>query len=573
MKRKDNAQAREYFRAFYHKNHWRFILGMVLMGIVGTLGMVGSWMLGETLDGMTSGDMRRLGQLAVMALVVVVGEFFIQSACYRVRTSFLRRALVQYKALAFRRISEKNISAFAKENTGRYLSVLTNDVTALEENYLNRSFLLLYYGVSFVASLGMMLWYSPLLAGATILLGMLPILTAALMGGELAKREKQVSDRSESFVARVKDTLTGFAVVKSFKAEGETQALFEESSGALENAKARRRWWDLLISTLSGTLFGSLMQFGIFLLGAAMAIRGNITPGAVLIAVNLCNYILLPIQQVPQFWAGRKAAKGLVVKLAEITQENAGRAGEVVPPELTEAIALERVTFGYEPGKPVLKDVSLRLEAGKKYALVGGSGSGKSTLLNLLMGGYDGYEGSIAVDGKELREVDPDSLYDLISLIGQNVFLFDDTIRQNITMFREFPQEMVDNAVRRSGLTELLAQRGEGYRCGENGVNLSGGECQRVSIARCLLRGTPVLMLDEATASLDNQTAYAVTDAILDLDGLTRLVVTHRLEGALLARYDEIFVMRDGEVYERGKFEELMEKKGYFYSLYHVANG
>ena len=149
--------------------------------------------------------------------------------------------------------------------------------------------------------------------------------------------------------------------------------------------------------------------------------------------------------------------------------------------------------------------------------------------------------------------------------------LFDDTIRRNITMFRDFPEERVDEAVRRSGLDGLIAQRGEDYRCGENGGGLSGGERQRVSIARCLLRGTPVLLLDEATASLDNQTAFAVTDAILHLDGLTRLVVTHRLEEALLEQYDEIVVLRSGAVCERGRFEELMERKGYFYSLYNVS--
>ena len=285
-----------------------------------------------------------------------------------------------------------------------------------------------------------------------------------------------------------------------------------------------------------------MLQFGIFFLGAFLAIRGDITAGTVLIFVNLCNFVIQPINIVPQYWASRKAAQALIEKLAQVTEENAGRTGEAIPPVLSDAISLDHVTFGYEPDKPVLQDVSLRLEAGKKYAVVGGSGSGKSTLLNLLMGAYDSYGGSISIDGKELREVDTDSLYDLISLIGQSVFLFDDTIRRNITMFREFPDGQVDSAVKRSGLSELLSQRGEDYRCGENGVGLSGGERQRVSIARCLLRGAPVLLLDEATASLDNQTAFAVTDAILHLEGLTRVVVTHRLDEALMAQYDEIIV-------------------------------
>lgn len=572
MKARGDRGAREYFRAFYYKNHWRFAVGMIMMALMGGTGLAFSWILGEVIDIMFAGDLGRVGALAAIAAGTIAATFLVDVVGYRMRVSFLRRALTQYKALAFTRLTEKSISAFSRENTGRYLSVLTNDVNTIEENYLNRSFLLLYYCVSFVAALGMMVYYSPALAAAAIGLGLLPILAAVGMGGELARRESRVSDQNEKFVARLKDILSGFSVVKSFKAEGETQRLFEASNEALEGDKARRRWWDLLIFTVGSNL-GSVVQTGVFVLGAVLSIQGDITAGTVVIIVNLCNFILQPIQQVPQFWAGRKAARGLVEKLAAVTEENSQRTGERILPKLDRAIRLENVTFGYTPETPVVKGVSLTLEAGKKYALVGGSGSGKTTLLNLLMGGYEGYEGSITIDDRELRDIDPDSLYDLMSLIGQNVFLFDDTIRQNVTMFRDFPEQVVTSSVKRSGLTELIEEKGEDYRCGENGGNLSGGERQRVSIARCLLRGTPVLLLDEATASLDNQTAHAVTQAILGLEGLTRLVVTHRLEEALLEQYDRIFVMREGRLYEQGSFRELMEEKGYFYSLYHVTNG
>lgn len=559
--------ARPFFRAFYQGNKLNYALAVLftLLGVPVSLAV--SWLLGELLDAAALGDMGQLAR-SIQFVAAICVFFAVQNLCvHRATAGFIRRALAQYKALAFRRLSAKSITAFSQENTSRYLSTLTNDVTTIETNYLENSFKLLEGAVTFAGSLGMMLWYSPPLAAAAILFCALPIAAALLTTPVLARREQEVSQRNEGFLAQIKDLLNGFSVIKSFKAEPEAQRQFDASNHTVEEAKAHRRWNTGQVQTLSG-LCGLIMQFGIFAIGTWLAIRGSISGGTVIIFVNLSGYMVNLINVLPQYWASRRAAAGLVEKLAEITGENAARSGQDIPPELNQGIALSHVTFGYQPDQPVLDDISLTLEPGKKYALVGGSGSGKSTLLNLLMGGYDGYSGSISIDGRELRSVNPDSLYDLMSLIGQNVFLFDDTIRSNITMFRDFPDHLVEEAVERSGLSQLLERRGADYRCGENGAGLSGGERQRVSIARCLLRGTPVLLLDEATAALDNQTAFAVTDAILRLDGLTRLVVTHRLDETLMAQYDEILVLRNGRIQERGGFGQLMERKGYFYSLY-----
>lgn len=567
---KKNSVARPFFRAFYEGNRLHYAVGLAFTILSTAVGIAISWVLGEVMDTITAGDLERLLHIFWPVLALLVLNPALDFGYYGSRAVFIHQALAQYKALAFRQLSEKSISAFSQESTGRYLSTLTNDVTTIETDYLQNSFDLLMYALLFLGSLAMMCWYSPLMTLFSILLSVPPILLSIFTGKPMAKLAQAVSGKNEGFMAQVKDLLNGFSVIKSFKAEREAEKLFEASSRKVEETKRRRRYFEGLVRGLSGT-FGFLFQFGIFLIGAYLAIRGDITGGTVIVFVNLSGYLIQSISQVPQLWASRKAAAGLVEKLAEITSEHAARSGQAIPPELNQGITLEHVTFGYEPEEPVLKDLSLTLKPEKKYAVVGGSGSGKSTLLNLLMGAYDGYSGSIAIDGKELREVDPDSLYDLMSLIGQNVFLFDDTIRSNITMFRDFPDGQVAEAVRRSGLRELLEQRGEGYRCGENGAGLSGGERQRVSIARCLLRGTPVLLLDEATAALDNQTAFAVTDAILHLDGLTRLVVTHRLDEALMTQYDEILVLRDGRIQERGDYETLMAEKGYFYSLYTLA--
>ena len=202
---------------------------------------------------------------------------------------------------------------------------------------------------------------------------------------------------------------------------------------------------------------------------------------------------------------------------------------------------------------------------------MGGSGSGKSTLLNLLMAGSTKYTGNIFFDGTELRGIATESLYELISVIQQNVFLFNASIRDNVAMFRSFPEQELDAAIRRAHLSELIAERGEDYLCGEGGNGLSGGEKQRISIARSLLKRSSVLLADEVTAALDAQTSYQVTSDILDLHGMTRIIVTHTLEESLLRRYDGIFVLKDGLIDEAGSFDELMSKKGYFYALFTMA--
>ncbi|HIT02785.1 MAG TPA: ABC transporter ATP-binding protein [Candidatus Enterenecus merdae] len=567
-----STDRRAYTRAFYQGNRLNFALAL-LFTVLSTGAMLYlSWVLGEVTNLMAASDLDELGRTLSVTLISLAGILAVELLTYYYKSRFIHKAMRQYKDLAFSRLSEKSISAFSRETTSRYLSALTNDANSVEENYLNRSLLLIYHGALFVGGMTMMLAMSWQLALAAIVLCLIPIACALAMGGGLARRERAMSDQNERFVAQVKDFLSGFSIIKSFKAEGEVKQLFCATNAETERVKERRRRWEGMLSGAT-QVCGVLLQMGIFFIGAWLAITGSIQMGTVLVILNLCNCFTAPIQIVPQYWASRKAALALVDKLDQVTRENAGRSGRAIPPVLKQAIALEGVSFGYEEGRPVLQGLSIRFEPGKRYAVVGPSGSGKSTLLSLLMGAYHSYTGSITIDGQQLREVDPDSLYDLMSLIGQNVFLFDDTITRNLTLFRDFPAQQVEDAVQRSGLSALVEQRGADYRCGENGVGLSGGERQRVSIARALLRGTPVLLLDEATAALDNQTAYEVTDGILSLEGLTRIVVTHRLDAALMQRYDEILVLKDGRLLESGTFRELMQAKKYFYSLFTLSEG
>ena len=557
---------------FYRGNRGVFALAVFAALAGGTLNLIVTWLMQQLIDAASGAP----GALPLAALAEITGGFVVLCAVlfllkYASEPRFIARAMRQYKELAFQKLTEKSIASFRDESTAAYLSALTNDAASVEADYLAQQLAVITKTVTFFGALFMMLWYSPLLTAIAVGVTALPLAASLLTGGRLQAAEKQVSERNRDFTAALSDCLSGFAVVKTFKAEREIFQLFAESNRALEQEKFSRRRLKVLIGMI-GAVTGLVAQLGVFLAGAWLALSGSgLTAGTVILFVNLMNFMIGPVSELPALLAGRRAALGLIGKLADALEKDGSAGGSRTLSRLEHGIELRDVSFGYEAGKDVLHHVSARFEAGRAYAIVGGSGSGKSTLLNLLLAENTGYRGSVLLDGTELRELSPEALYGLMSVIQQNVFVFNASIRDNVSMFREFPQEAQDEAIRRAHLRELLDARGADYLCGENGKGLSGGEKQRVSIARSLLKKSSVLLVDEATAALDVRTAHQVSSDILDLTGMTRIVVTHSLEEALLRRYDGIFVLKNGTLAESGSFDELMQRKGYFYALFTVA--
>lgn len=557
---------------FYHKNIPALCLAVFSSLIGGSLNLIVSWLIMQLIDA-ASGVPGTLpiGTLAKLSggfVVLCIAVFLLE---YISMPRYIERAMLQYKNFAFRKLTEKGISSFRDESTATYLSALTNDSTSIETDYLEQQMALISKVFTFAGALVMMLWYSPLLTAIAAGVTILPLIASLLTGSRIEAAERRVSDRNRSFTAALSDCLTGFSVVKSFKAEKEIFKLFAENNRALEGEKFSKRRIKTIVGMI-GSVTGIIAQLGVFLIGSYFALSGyGLTPGVVIIFVNLMNFMISPIAELPGLLASRKAARGLIDKLATALESNPVSEGTSELTHLASGIRLENVSFGYDDSKEVLHGISAFFDAGKAYAVVGASGSGKSTMLNLLTAAAGNYRGNILIDDTELRSIASESLYELISVIQQNVFIFNASIRDNVTMFRSFPEQEIEDAISHAHLNALIAERGDGYLCGENGKGLSGGEKQRISIARSLLKKSSVLLADEATASLDAQTAHQVASDILDLDGITRIVVTHGLEESLLRRYDGIVVLKDGRIEESGSFDELMERKGYFHALFTVS--
>ncbi len=569
---KRDKKLRPLMRQFYRGNGWCLALGMVHTLLYTLAAMMISWLLQLIIDMATGTDIGfTFTQIVFLTATALLLEAVAWGVAYCSKPRFIARGIGQYKEYIFGEMCKKGISAFSKENSALYISALSNDANSIEANYLSNIFVIADCLVLFVGALGLMFYYSPMLTIISIALSILPLLVSILTGGLVAKAEKTVSNKNVSYMATLKDSLEGFSVIKSFRAEQKIGRIFVDKINEVSDAKCLRRKMSTLVKLLAN-FAGSFVQLGVFLLGAYLALTGSgLSAGSVLVFGQLLNFVINPIGTIPTALAEMKATKALMAKMADALEEHIREEGLEGKNELNCGITVRDLSFGYEPEEPVLQNVNYTFEAGKSYAIVGTSGSGKSTLLHLLMASYGGYTGSISYDDTNLRKISSESLYELVSVVQQNVFIFNASIRDNITMFSDFPREEVERAIQLSGLSVLIDERGEDYLCGENGCHLSGGEKQRISIARSLLKKSQVLFVDEATAALDVQTASQVFHAILNLTGLTRIVVTHALDEAILKRYDCVLTMKNGRITESGSFDELMEKKGYFYSLYTVS--
>ncbi len=565
---KKNNLGRDLIKELYVDNKLSFFIALFAVLASSFFNVAISWLLQQIIDRASGSESSySFITLTIISAIIVVAFIVTQGLQYFYKTRFIKEALINYKRSIFSSISRKSISAFSSENTSTYISALTNDANSVEANYVTNVFRLVQLVVTGLISLILMIFYSPLLTLIVFGITLLPIIVSMVSGNKIAFYEKKVSDLNENYTDTIKDSLSGFSVVKSFKAEDVIVKRFDDKNIEVENAKQKRNKVQIFVRTLGQTA-GLVSQLGIFIIGAYLSTKmSSVTIGMVIAFTQLMNHVLNPIGEVPEILGNRKAAISLIDKVSKNLDDTTEEKGINIGNALNQGISIRNLSFGYDSDM-VIDDINLDIEKGKSYAIVGPSGGGKSTLLSLLIDKNKDYTGSISYDGVDVRNISTESLFDLVSLIEQKVFLFNGTIRDNITLYKSFDDSSIARAVNLSGLDSLINDKGWDYFVGEGGSNLSGGEKQRISIARSLLRNSSVFLVDEATSALDNKTAKHVSESFAKLDGYTRVIITHRLDETYLNSYDGIIVLNDGKVVEKGSFKELMNQKGYFYSLY-----
>lgn len=567
---KDIEEVKSCKKQFLKSNKFNFVMTILTNALNALFAASLAFILMYAIDSIQNSDFDMGKKVLIGAGVMIIIYGIVGTGQKYFRNRYIRKALCQFKNHIFSRILDKSISDYTDHTSGKLLSAFSNDLSSIELNYLNGTVQIIYQVILFIVAILCMAYINPFLTVWVLAACLLPLILSFTLGKKLVRKELDTSDENESFVSQVKDLLNGFFVIKSFKAEREVLELFGNRNVSLEEAKEERRDTNDTMA-LASEIAQFFVVGVIIVIGAYLTFVNVLTVSAIIAFVQLSNYLVMPIKEIVPLLSNHKAASALIEKVAAAVEEEKYDRREQELSGFHEDIVMKNLSFSYDGSKSVLEDVNLSFQKGKSYAVVGNSGSGKSTLLNLLLGYYRSYDGEMKIDGMEMRKINLDSLYEVVSIVQQGVFLFDSTIVDNITMFKKFDPRKVEQAIQMSGLRELIEEKGVDYKCGEDGKNLSGGEKQRISIARCLLRETPIVIMDEATAALDNLTSFEITKEILEINGLTRVVVTHKLEENLLKKYDEIIVLKEGQVWEKGQFSDLLERKGYFYSLYNVG--
>lgn len=484
---------------------------------------------------------------------------------------YVKKTLSNLKEDVFRGILRKGYKDFNSENTAEYISSLTNDINMLETKYIIPYLEMIGDVIIFVTTVTVMIWINFWITLFVFLTGIVLFLVPVIWGKKIEKRQRAVSEELSKFTNKIKDIFLGYEVIKSYNIEDNMTNEFLASNNKVENLKFRSNHLQGISEALS-IFIGITAQVCAIGIGGYFLIKGRLTVGTLFAIVNLANGICGPIIWIVNKMTMIRGMKSVNNKLIKISNENKKVERNKSLDSFNKEIKLKDIDFSYDNDRNILNKLSVSFEKNKKYAIVGRSGSGKSTLLKILLGYYNDYKGDIFFDGEHYNNLDNNSILNQMSVIHQNVYMFDKTLKENILLGKKFNNEELNKALNTSGVNEFVMTLPNGINSfiGENGNNLSGGQRQRVAIARSLIQNTPILLLDEGTSALDSKTAFEIEDTLLNIDDLTVITITHKLIDNILSRYDEIIVMNNGKIVEQGSFNELMDKQGEFYELYSV---
>ncbi|HWR57776.1 MAG TPA: lipid A export permease/ATP-binding protein MsbA [Thermodesulfovibrionales bacterium] len=550
----------------------RFILAMFCMLIVGVMTASLAFLVKPALDEIF---LKKNADLLIWMPVIVVFIYFIKGICNYTQTilmSFIgQRIVADLRNKLYRQIQVQSLSFFTKNPTGILMSRITNDVASIQGAVSEAVTSLLRDSFTLICLVFVVLyrdWQLGIIALFVFPLTAYPI-------AKFGKKMRSIATRTQvtmgSLTTLLQETISGTRIVKAFSMEEYENQRFARENEHLFKLALK----SVSVSAVSSPFMEFLGGLGIATIifyGGYQVIQGTSTPGTFFSFLTALFMLYDPIRKltsvnniIQQGIAGAKRVFGIIDIVPDI--RNSVTAADM--PKISTGIDIQNVTFAYEE-TPVLKNISLSIKAGEVVAFVGMSGGGKTTLVNLIPRFYDVTEGRILIDGRDIREVTIESLRGQIAIVTQQTILFNDTVKNNIAYGNiEETEENIIQAAKAANAHDFIMNLPDGYNTviGEQGAKLSGGERQRISIARALLKDAPILILDEATSSLDTEAEIEVQDALENLmKGRTTLIIAHRL--STIRNAHRIIVLANGEIMEEGTHESLMEKRREYFRFY-----
>ena len=537
----NNQTVNDYFR-----HHWvKLMLFALFTAAVSFFAPLKNFQLKWLID--SKSKQEALGYMGLVFLITFTSWFFERLS----RRSFTRiacGAVEQVRQRILEQVLYRTVAQYNAEGDAAYLSLLTTDLRTLYDDYYMSLFSIVFWGGIMLCALAMYLYISPVMLLAILLVTIPPLVLPRRMNERLKATRDAFSLQMADYTQQLKELLGGFEIIRSFLREDAYAALHQKAARkARESELDYQQSLNAMVtntSLISNLIFPVVMLVGLFL-----AFDGRLTMGTVSTAASMANFVITPCHQIAQCWAKVKSSQGIRQRLeAAMAEPQAAEQGEPIGP--IDSIQCETVRFAYpNTAEPVLKDASLTVDAAQKVALVGESGCGKSTLAKLLFQYYPDYSGDILFNGRQVRTLDRTALYRRVGYIAQTAYLFHDTIRNNICLHEDFPDEQLAHAIAAAGLTDWVASLPDGLDTviSENGKNLSGGQRQRIGIARLALRSYDLIIADEITASLDPDTSQQVMENLIAMPCMV-VAITHDVAGSFMHQFDKVYRVEHGVV-------------------------
>ena len=526
---------------------------------------------GERADLIAAGTLRLLRGVLIMLVVYGVGVVA-NYAQQRIMIGVSQRALIRIRKDLFDHLQEMPVRYFDTNSTGDIMSRFTNDVDMIGELLNNTVIQLISGTISVIGTLAIMLYMNVWLALITVI--MVPVMIKA--AGSIAMRSSRYYRAQQSALGDlngyIEEIVTGQKVVKVFCHEKDAVENFTELNDDLRGKQIKAQFFGGVMGPVMGNI-GQVCYGLTATVGAIFVVLGKLTIGNLTVFVNYSRQFSRPINeismQVNTIFSALAGAER-VFTVMDAPAEEADMPDAVEMDDVKGEVTMEHVTFGYNPDKTILKDINLYAHAGQKVAFVGSTGAGKTTITNLLNRFYDIQEGSIVIDGRDIKEYKRSSLRSHIAMVLQDTHLFSGTVMENIRYGRpDATDEEVIQAAKTASAHSFIMRLEDGYDTvlEGDGTNLSQGQRQLLNIARAAVSKAPILVLDEATSSVDTRTELHIDRGMEQLmKDRTTFVIARRL--STVRNADCIMVLEQGQIIERGTHDELLEKKGRYYQLY-----